>query len=1023
MNLKSFYFFILSFLSLFVLGEKAFASETTIIDISKVESDTFYTNLNGNWTFFEQALLMPNEVNGRKGTTVSIPSSFLNQTGDVNTFGTYTTTIKIPERYIGQSLAIYIPYEYSAYTLFVNNIELLSNGTVGTNSITHQAEMAPKAGYFMPDSTEVQLTLQLSSFAHIRGGFENPIYIGEVAALSRTVSIDLMINLFLIGAIFIISLFMLLLAFYSRGTTIFIFALFTALIAIRSLFAVPFYYTILFPFISWETGTQLEYILTTATSMFYVMLLWKWHEQEFSKKVMYFLVVIHLSLIIIISFTQPVFFQDLFFKVFTLTIPTFFYLLYVVYRSIRRNNYIAKVNAIGTFLIFFAFFNDYAIGNNWYDGVEIMLPAIGLYIMIHVVVLSRDFAHSIRKIHQQNEHLSVLNKSNEQLATQLQKEMKQKDNFLANTSHELRNPLHGIINITQSILQNAKAPLNNEFMEDLKLQLTIARHMARTLDDLLDITRLKEHRIQLNKKAVNLQATVVGVVDMLNVLIEQKNVRIDVHIANDFPNVAADSNRLIQILFNLLHNAIKYTHEGSITIEAETKDDIAHIHVKDTGIGIQPELLPVIFSPYEQGDSSMTSIGGGLGLGLNICQQLVHMQNGTISVSSIVGQGSIFTFTLPLADDTLQEETNLTLTPTMDAKYLTTADNSFLSHTPMQSSSTTEGFLVNKPKILIVDDDAVNLKILVNVLSKENYEMTTVTSGHEALYQLKKEKWDLVISDVMMPNMSGYELTHAIREHYALSELPIILLTARSNVEDIYAGFVAGANDYVTKPVEALELRARVHALTALQASIRDRLGVEAAWLQAQLRPHFILNTINAIISLSEIDFQKMLTLLDQFSYYLQSSFQLKNVHQTIPISSELELLKSYLYIEQTRFEDRLHIVWDADDLEDSVMIPPLVLQTLVENAINHGILEKVSGGTVTIRIHSKELGTEISIIDDGVGMSEGQVQSLFNISPSEQRGIGLLNTEQRLQRLYGKGLSITSKLNEGTTVSFTLPN
>src|SRR5699024_687152 len=129
---------------------------------------------------------------------------------------------------------------------------------------------------------------------------------------------------------------------------------------------------------------------------------------------------------------------------------------------------------------------------------------------------------------------------------------------------------------------------------------------------------------------------------------------------------------------------------------------------------------------------------------------------------------------------------------------------------------------------------------------------------------------DLVISDVMMPEMSGYELTAEIRKIYDLSELPILLLTARGNPEDIYTGFLKGANDYVTKPVDALELTMRVQAFTDLQASIHERLWMESAWLQAQIRPHFMMNTLNSIISLSEIDLPRMQRLLERFTDYLQ---------------------------------------------------------------------------------------------------------------------------------------------------------
>jgi len=731
------------------------------------------------------------------------------------------------------------------------------------------------------------------------------------------------------------------------------------------------------------------------------------------------LVAVHIGLIVTTLFTQPVVFQTLFFNVFYLAVPTFFYLIYVISKSIRKNNRNAKVNLIGMGIIFLAFFNDFALGQGWYQSVPLMLPAVGVYVVIHVILMSKNFAASIRKTEQQNKELVALNASNEELTSQLQAEMKQKDNFLANTSHELRNPLHGIINIAQSLLQNRSNHLDEKAQKDLTLQLTIGHHMARTLEDLLDITRLKEHRIRLQRDRIDLQAVTSGVVDMLKVLIENKNIKMEVQIPNDLPSVAADKNRLIQILFNLLHNAVKYTDEGMITIDADVQDEMAHIHISDTGIGMDEQTLQTVFDAYKQDDSSITAVGGGLGLGLSICRQLVEMHGGIITASTSLGEGSVFTFTLPLADASFAGQV-VESNPTMEISEFVFKEAPVAMHSMMETltNNTTTSY---EPRILAIDDDLVNLHVLTNILSEEQYEVEIVTSGKEALKQLERKEWDLIISDVMMPSMSGYELTRSIRESFSISELPILLLTARSNMEDVYTGFIAGANDYVTKPVDAMELNVRVHALTNLQASINERLGMEAAWLQAQIRPHFLLNTLNAIVSLSKIDTSRMARLIEKFAHYLQSSFYLKNLDKVVPLKYELDLLESYLYIEKERFGDRLHIKWEIDEV-DHIMIPPLSIQTLVENAVNHGVLARIDGGLVTIRIREKDDNMEISVIDDGVGMDEEKVKQIFTIPSDQKKGIGIVNTQQRLKRLYGKGLQVTSELGVGTTITFTVP-
>ncbi|MBS4210356.1 ATP-binding protein [Bacillus sp. FJAT-50079] len=992
---------------------------------NQLQSKDFYTNLDGEWHFFEKKLLTPDEVKSQWSDgmveVVTLPESFQTHTGNINSFGTYSATIKIPEEYIEKALAIYIPYQYSAYTLFVDQNEISRNGIVGQDSSIHATEMSPRIGYFFAQSDEVLLTIQVSSFDHIRGGLENSIYFGEASTVSRKFNTNIIGTLFINGCIFIIGLFMVLFSLYRRQEQVFfIFGMFSMLISVRALFAVPFYYTLLFSDMSWLWGTRLEYILTEASSLFYVILLWHWHKEEFSKKVLYVLSIVHITLIVTTLFTQPVFFQALFFKVFYLAVPTFFYLIYVIYKSIRNQNRNAKINLIGMGIIFLAFFNDFAIGKNWYHSWTLMLPAVGVYVMLNVILMSKDFAERTQKTEQQNKQLLALNASNEELAIQLQKEIKRKDEFLANTSHELRNPLHGIINITQSILRNRSRQLDEKVQDGLTLQLTIGHHMSRTLEDLLDITRLKEHRIHLQLENIDVRAVSVGVIDMLKVLIENKNIQMEVNIISDFPHVVADKNRLIQILFNLLHNAVKYTDEGTITVTADIKDGMGHIHIADTGIGIDEKTLQIIFEPYEQGDSSITAIGGGLGLGLSICRQLVELHGGTMRASSVLGEGSVFTFTLPLAEGSTEKPiaaaAPLINISELPFKKIPSAMNSMIE------LSTENRVASYRPRILAIDDDPVNLRVLTNILSEDQYKVEVVTSGKEALGKLERNDWDLIISDVMMPNMSGYELTRSIREKFSISELPILLLTARGHTEDIYTGFLAGANDYVVKPVDAIELNARVHALTNLQVSINERLRMEAAWLQAQIRPHFLLNTLNAIVSLSEIDMSRMVQLLEKFSLYLQSSFYLKNIDNLVPLEYELELIESYLYIEKERFGNRLHVKWEIDEVEN-VMIPPLSIQTLVENAVNHGVLKRTNGGVIIIRIHKNDGYTEISVIDDGVGMDEEQIKQIFSIQSDQEKGIGLVNTEQRLKRSYGKGLHVKSTVNVGTSITFTVPN
>lgn len=607
----------------------------------------------------------------------------------------------------------------------------------------------------------------------------------------------------------------------------------------------------------------------------------------------------------------------------------------------------------------------------------------------------------------------------EKLAGQLMQENKRKDDFLANTSHELRNPLHGILNIAESVLEREKSALGKKGAEDIRLLISIGRRMSLLLNDLLDMKRLQETGIHLHTGSVRVQAVASGVLDMLRFMTEGKPIRFINYVPERFPPVLADENRLIQIMFNLLHNAVKFTNEGSITIQAFIRNGRAVIRIADTGIGIDEETQRRIFQPYEQGDSGLTAVGGGIGLGLSICKQLVELHGGTLTVSSAPGSGSAFSFTLPLADRTLDlPEPELAIHPAETAAEAALVRG--ISEPAAAGAIPNPAAFPDRPSILAVDDDPVNLNILTEILSVEAYDIVTAASGSEALSMLESKEWDLIIADIMMPHMSGYALSRIVRERFSISELPILLLTARSRPEDISAGFLSGANDYVMKPMEAMELRARVKALTAMKQSVRERLRIEAACLQAQIQPHFLFNTLNSIAALSEIDTVRMRALLGNFGHYLRASFDFRNLDRLIPLSHEIGLVRSYLFIEKERFEERLEVEWELDE-HLQLRLPPLSIQPLVENAVKHGVLAQPQGGKLHIRITAYEGHADIAVIDNGVGMDENTRRLLLDGESIRRPGIGLRNTDRRLKQLYGKGLQIESEPGKGTTVTFSV--
>jgi sensor histidine kinase YesM len=250
------------------------------------------------------------------------------------------------------------------------------------------------------------------------------------------------------------------------------------------------------------------------------------------------------------------------------------------------------------------------------------------------------------------------------------------------------------------------------------------------------------------------------------------------------------------------------------------------------------------------------------------------------------------------------------------------------------------------------------------------------------------------------------------------------MLTAKNQVSDILAGFEAGANDFLAKPFEALEFQARVKTLAALKQSVQSAIKAEAAFLQAQIKPHFLYNTLNTIAALCSLDPEKAETLIIDLANFLRSSIDFINLEMFVPLEKEMQLVRSYVSLEQARFGPRIQVEYQIEE-GLAVQIPPLMIQPIVENSIQHGLLKKVAGGSVIISVKNISNGVEISVSDNGKGMNQQRVAGLLQPKAKElasRPGIGLRNIHLRLNQLYGTSLEILSWEGKGTMVKFQIP-
>jgi len=441
-----------------------------------------------------------------------------------------------------------------------------------------------------------------------------------------------------------------------------------------------------------------------------------------------------------------------------------------------------------------------------------------------------------------------------------------KNEFLANTSHELRTPLNGIIGLTESLLDGSGGALSERVRADLAMTLASAKRLSGLVSDILDFAKMKKTELILGRRALDLRALVDTAIAVCKPLIGPKNLELVNHIDRNFPRVHADEARLQQILQNLIGNAVKFTQSGVIEISAEKDVAWAMVRVVDTGIGIPGDKIESIFESFEQAHGAESRAFGGAGLGLSLVRQLVKLHGGRIWAASEVGKGSTFAFTLPLAADNAEEDSGSlnqgVAAYAMAAKSMPAADAA--DHLRI-GGELEPSRRAGAPHILAVDDDRVNCKVLFNMLRLAGYAVTTETNPLKAVALIERgDRFDLVILDIMMPHISGYDVCRRIRDIKAAWELPVLFLTAKNQPEDLTMGFESGANDFLVKPVSKPELLARVKIHLTLAEMTRRLEGMvreRTVALDARCRE---LETLNEVVKAvnEEMEFKKVFDVL-----------------------------------------------------------------------------------------------------------------------------------------------------------------
>lgn len=745
------------------------------IDLRQESFDNNNT-LDGEWKFYWKELINPGEIPKGQGQLIDFPSNwndFTKKDKKLSSFGFATYHLKILLPKSQEQLGLLIPEVYCAYKLFIGDSLVATNGQVSksaTGFIPHWHYNTVN----VPTSMDTLfLTLQISNFVHSKGGIGESIKIGKKKVLVHERKISEAIDLILTGCLIMGGLFFL--GLYLSGSmnkAILLFALYSLVYSYRIIGIENYVLHDIFPDLSWYLTVRLEYLSLFLSVGLFTLYTKYLYPLDVNTYIINALTTLCFSFSLASILFAPIYFTQLInpfllVSLFCLIYTPYVYLL--AYKNKRPGSIYTLISSSAMMCIF-------ALSLFRYWG---LIPSYQL--LSFVCYLSFFFLQSLALSYKVS---FALKKSR----TDAEMGLKVKSEFLSTMSHEIRTPLNSVIGISHLLLKNNP---RQDQKEQLDVMLFSANNLLAIVNDILDYNKIEAGKISFEEIEMDVLVIVNNIVTGLKNVAQDKDIDLRLVVDESLQNkVIGDPTRLSQVISNLVHNAIKFTSKGFVEVGIKVKESTEttvtlRISVQDTGIGISKENQKRIFERFTQADSSTSRGFGGTGLGLSISKKLLELQNSALHVDSTEGEGSVFYFV-----QTFEKS----LTPILPLQTL---------NLPKEDTQPLSGV-----HILLVDDNQMNVMVAKSFLNRWGASIDIALNGLEALQKLDIHKHQLVLLDLNMPIMDGYEAAKKIRERNVT--IPIIALTAtlateiEKDVKDV------GMNDIVVKPFLPDELYRKV---------------------------------------------------------------------------------------------------------------------------------------------------------------------------------------------------------------------
>jgi len=662
-----------------------------------------------------------------------------------------------------------MPDVYCSYRLFINDSLQLSNGRPDTSVQTAIPFWCTQTVTLPAKSDTLHLLLQVANYWHSKGGTYKELFIGESSELTLTLQRDRAYDLLLAGCLFMGGLFFFgFYAFGSRDKAILYFSLFCIVYSYRMIGTSLYVLHSIFPDLSWFVTIRIEYLTLTLGVALFSRYFHSVYPKDANRIIVNVVVWICLLYALLILVTPPWIFTK---GIVPFLVVMFFYIGVALFSCIRAVKY-KRVGAVfalmscGVMLLVFLIINlhYFQIVNTekW-----IVFAGYVLFFFLQSLVLSHRFAYTLKKA-----------------ADEAKQGLRVKTEFLSTMSHEIRTPLNVVIGMAHLLLRSTP---RKDQEKNLNVLLFSANNLLSIVNDILDYNKIEAGKINFEMVPMDIASVALHITGGLSSKAVEKNIALNTEIDERITRkIIGDPTRTSQVIYNLVQNAIKFTEQGSVLLSVQvekiTDEHITlTIRIADTGIGIEQEKQQLIFDRFTQADSSTSRSYGGTGLGLAITKRILELQHVELNLQSEPGKGSVFYFTqtFSLSNEPVNTEEDLhkNVEPEMQ---------------------------LHDVPILVVEDNPFNIMVAQSLLERSGAIVEVANNGEEALEKMQPGKYRLVLMDLNMPIMDGFEATRRLRARGFT--LPVIALTASLPAEVEKDVQSAGLTDIVVKPFNPDEL-------------------------------------------------------------------------------------------------------------------------------------------------------------------------------------------------------------------------